>query len=389
MRKLILLLAPLALAACGGAANSDIEDPSSRNDDDVKVRYSAGDFAARAELARAELTTEVDAKRYRASGPITSRFEKSEPVIYFVGRLKKVPTDATIEVRWFLDEDPRPMLVSNIQGSDNFQFIADFRPVEATFVEGTYSARVFINETDIGGTSFAIGDPAAALSVSAEMVSKVKFSKQVTGDMKPKKPNKQFKSGTKKLYVSFDVKGAPRNAVADIHWYRGEEGFHSGEVVLQGNRRYGVHVESPSGLPDGEYKVEIYVAQQLMKTATVKIGKGGGSGPSIDDIALGLTLKGDNMPKRRLSRFKRDTTVIQCGLRFLDLPVDSVIEIQWLAMEDDGEVLLYRNRSNLSTGGSGTMGAAWEPTYELTPGSYKVAVLVNDEPLGEESFEIE
>lgn len=389
MKKLTLLLAPFFLAACGGAGNSGPKSPSSQNQDDVEVRYGAEDFAARAELARAELTTAVDAKRYRAAGPVTDQFRKSEPVIYLVGRLKKVPTDATIEVRWFLDEDPRPMLVSNIQGSDNFQFIADFRPAEAAFEEGAYSARVFINDKDIGGISFVIGDPEAASSMSADMVSGVKFSKQITGNMKPKKPSTKFKSGTKKLYVSFDVKGAPRGSVADIHWYRGEESFHSAEVVLQGNRRYGVHVESPSGLPDGEYKVEIYVAQQLIETATAKIGNGGGGGPTIDDIALGLTLKTDNMPQRRLSRFKRDTAVIQCGLRFLDLPEDSTIEIQWLVMEDGGEVLLYKNRSNLSTGGSGTMGAAWEPTHELSPGNYKVAVLVNDEPLREESFEIE
>jgi hypothetical protein len=387
MSKLILL-AVLLTTACGGARDGEISDPSDEEEEELEFKYTAADMVSRAELARAELTTAVDAKRYRAAAPITTSFDKSAPVIYFVGRLKRVPTDATIEVRWFIDSQSEPMLVSDIQGSDNFQFVADFSPLESRFEDGTYSARVFVNGTDIGGIGFSIGNPEAAMDVDM-VVSNVKFSTAVRGNMKPKRPRRQFPRGTRKLYVGFDVNGAPRGVVADISWHRGEELFHTDDVVIDGDQRYAVHVVSQSGLPEGEYTVEISVGGQLQKTAKVAVGKRRVNGPTIDDIALGLTLQGNNMPTRRMSRFKRDTSVIQCGLRFLDLPADSIIEIQWLAMEDEEEVLLYRNRSNLPTGGSGTMGAAWEPSYELSPGPYKVAVLVNDEPLGEEAFEIE
>jgi hypothetical protein len=133
--------------------------------------------------------------------------------------------------------------------------------------------------------------------------------------------------------------------------------------------------------------VYILVAQKLQASKSIIIGDKAG-GPAIDEIALGLVLKDNNMPKKTITRFKRDTSVIQCGLRFLDLPTDSVIEVQWFSVEGDGEMMLYKNRSDLPSGGSGTMGAAWELDHELDPGDYKVVVLVNDEPLGEESFEI-
>ena len=91
------------------------------------------------------------------------------------------------------------------------------------------AAETNTDEKDIGGISFVIGDPEATFS--GEVVSNVKFSTRVNARMKPKKPRKQFKKGTKKLFVSFDVEGAPRNSVADVHWYRGEESFHSDEVI--------------------------------------------------------------------------------------------------------------------------------------------------------------
>jgi hypothetical protein len=277
------------------------------------------------------------------------------------------------------------MLISDVQGSDNFQFIASFSPQDARFITGTYAARVFVNDEDIGGLDFVIGHPD---QISSEnLVRDVQLSPGLRGNMKPKRPGIKFKKGTRKLYVSFDVKGAEMNSFADIHWYRGGEEFHNSEVELTGNKRYAAHVESPGGLPSGEYKVDILIAQQLQASKTVIIGKREG-GPAVDEIALGLVLESNNMPRREMSQFRRDTSVIQCGLRFLDLPMDSVIEVQWIQVDRDGEMLLYKNRSALPSGGSGTMGAAWELDHELIPGEYKVVVVVNDEPLGEQSFEI-
>jgi hypothetical protein len=206
--------------------------------------------------------------------------------------------------------------------------------------------------------------------------------------MKPKKPKGRFPRGTRTLYVSFELKGADPDSMADVFWYRGSDAFHNSEISLSGNRRYAAHVASPSGLPNGEYRVEILRGGRILAEKTVIIGKGGG-GAAIDDVALGLTLKDNNMPKRRMKVFKRNTNVIQCGLRFVDLPSESVIELQWFLVEEDGETQVYTNRSNLPSGGSGTMGAAWEPNYELTKGDYKVVVLVNELAMNEAEFKVE
>jgi hypothetical protein len=382
MRR-ILFIITLLTAACG-STKTEVTEPT-QEEEDVEVKYTAADMIPRAVLERAELTLAVDEKRFRAAAPIQTAFNPTDKVIYFVGKLKRVPTDATIEVRWFLDRDPRPMLVSDIQGSDTFSFAASFSPEDDRFVVGTYSARVFVNDEDVGGTDFSIGNPDPT---AAALVSKIAFSTAVNDNMKPKKPAEKFKSGTQKLYVTFDVKGAEPDAVADILWFRGAETFHTSEVGLDGNRRYGAHVESPGGLPDGEYKVEIHVGSTLSATQTVLIGKKTG-GPVVDEIEFGLVLKDNNMPKRAMTVFKRDTPVIQCGFRFIDLPPSTTIEVQWMLVETDGDSLLYKNVSSLPSGGSGTMGAPWEPGYELDPGDYKVIIAVNDTPLGEASFKVE
>jgi hypothetical protein len=254
-------------------------------------------------------------------------------------------------------------------------------------LEGPYTARVFVDEREVGGVSFVVGNPDPSAG-DGPTVSNIAFSKAVTGDMKPKRPKGRFERGTRQLYVSFKIDGADVDSIAEVFWYRGDDSFHNSEILLSGNRRYAANIASPSGLPNGEYKVEIHLGGRLLATKNVIIGNGG-SGAAVDDVALGLTLKDNNMPKKRKRTFKRDTSVIQCGLRFVDLPPDSVIELQWYFVEDDGETQVYANRSNLPSGGSGTMGAAWQPNYELTKGEYKVVVLVNDLAMNEANFKVE
>ncbi len=381
----IMMFIPMLSAACGGSKNTPVNDPTA--EEEVPVEYTAEDMVPRAVLERAELTLAIDEKRYRAAAPIQTQFQPSDKVIYFVGKLKRVPTDATIEVRWMLDSDPSPMLVSDVQGSDSFQFAASFSPTEAEFYPGTYQARVFVDDRDVGGAAFVIGNPDPM--ANSLTVSNVAFSSAVSDAMKPKKPSDKFRSGTKKLYVSFDVKGTSPGAIADVVWYRGEQSFHESELEIGRNQRYGAHVDSPDGFPDGEYRAEIRVGGNTAAEKRAVIGSKTGTGPTVDAIAFGLVLKENNMPKKAMSSFRRDTSVIQCGFRFVDLPPGSVIEVQWVHCTPEGDNLLFRNVSNLDSGGTGTMGAPWQPGYELDRGNYKVVISVNSEQLGEESFTIE
>jgi len=173
-----------------------------------------------------------------------------------------------------------------------------------------------------------------------------------------------------------------------VRWSRAGEQFHSEDLTTVGDQRYSAHIESMMGLPAGDYQVQILLADAASVTRKFMIGKLL-EGTAVDTIALGLELGPDNMPVERMTAFETEATIIQCGLRFLDIEPNALIEINWLKIEEAGETLRFTNRAQFAAGGSGTMGAAWEPPHRLDPGSYKVVVLINGEPQGETGFEVE
>ncbi len=382
MRLSVLLLIVL-VAGCGGSQPPDSAETEDSVDPEVSL--TAEDFASMSNLTRSELTTEVDAKRYRSAAPPSTTFSATEPVIYMVGKLKSVPALATIEVRWFLDAVSEPILVSDIEGSKNFQFIADFRPVEGKFDRGTYTARVYVNDREVGAAPFEIYD--LEMDQHGPKITKIACSKKVNQKNKPVGKKTQFKKGTKKVFVSFNTKRMDRGTLAEVHWLRGNGTFHSQDLTVGGNRRYAAHIEADEGLPQGNYRVEILVDNRPMAYESFVIGEPS-SGPSIEKVALGLSLDDTNMPEDPRDTFDCNCGAIACGLRFMDLAPDSVIELQWYQLDGDDENLRYQNRTNLPGGGEGTMGAAWDPEYPLEAGSYKLVVLVNGEPLAEQLFEV-
>jgi hypothetical protein len=383
-----VLVSCLLLGGCGGGSRGSrpMSETGESSEEDLGVRMTADDMVSRSILTKADLTTEVDPKRYRAIAQISSEFSAAEPVIYMVGRLKNIPADSTIEVRWFIDASPEPLLISRVQGSENFQFIASFKPAGNKFQRGLYTARVYVRGSEIGAQTFSIYDK--DIESKGVRVSRVEVSTNINKKQKALQPGVYFERGAQKLFVSFYVEGVDLGVVAEVHWMRGSETFHSEDVTLTGDKCYSAHIQSNDGLPDGEYTVQILVYDNIEATKNFVIGKKS-QGPSIDEVALGLQLKADNMPAKSQTVFKRNDPVIQCGLRFLDLPAGSIIEIQWMEVDEDGETLRYTNRSTLSSGGSGTMGAAWELKYELDAGNYNAVVLVNGEIMAEQAFEIE
>ncbi len=371
--------------ACGGA-NSNSNRPQSEEAESGEIGMTAADMVPRAVVSRADLTTAVDEKRYRATAPLKTEFKPTEKMIYLVGRLKNVPTDSTIEVRWFLDISPKPLLISHIQGSDRYQFVASFQPTERKFLRGSYAARIYVNSEEVGSVPFLIRDDESSLS--GTRVSQVRISKKITRKMKARHPSTLFERGTQKLYVSFNASGVYPDTVAEVNWFRQGQVFHNEDVIMAGDHRYAAHIRSSEGLLSGEYKVEIVVDDLVKATQDFVVGENA-MGPTIDMVELGVELNSNNMPKQVLSVFNHDISVIQCGLRFQDLLPNSMVEIQWIQIEEDGESVLFVTRTNVASGGSGNLGAAWEPSHELTPGTYKVAIMVGEEILAEAPFQIE
>jgi hypothetical protein len=383
-----LALAALAaaLAGCGGGKGK-VQGASVKEADDEKAEITAGDMAPRAVLVAAELTTAVDEERYVAAADIRTEFPPEQERIFLVGKLKRLPTDAGVEVRWFRDADPRPLLVSRTRGSDTFSFAASLEPAGPAFVPGPYTARIFVDDREVGGAPFTItGTPPVDEGPKA---SDLQVSPAVGARMKPKRPATEFAAGTDRLFATFRVEGAAEGASAAVRWLRNGAAFHEERIDLEPEGRFGAELEAESGLPDGAYAVEVAVDGADGIAAQFTIGTPEG-GPRVDTLRLGLALGGDNLPERATS-FSSGDEAIRCGLRFLDLAPGSELTVQWLALAEGSEpVVMYTVKSAVPGGGSGTMGAEWaQPEGGFEPGSYKVVAAVGGAPLAELEFTVE
>ena len=375
------------LIGCGGHEHGHGRAPDSDAEEtDTEERMTAEDMIPRAVLVRAEFTREVDKKRFKATGEILKEFDPDVEVIYLVGKLKRVPTQARIEVRWFRDSCRDPILISEIHGSDSYSFTADFRPVEDEFIPGSHTARIFVDGAEVGGASFTItGEDPFATGVR---VKKPAVSTSVTRKMKPRRPAKNFKSKTEKLHVTFDIENAVPGTEVTVRWLRNGNLFNEQEIGVAPKGRFGSVIESVSGLPRGSYVVEIEVNGESKAQTSFTIGEVSDE-PSVDLLALGLALGGDSLPAAEQTVFKVGHPAIKCGLRFLDVPQEAIVEVQWIRLEEAGESTWHTTRTAVTAGGSGTMGAVWEADGSFTEGQYKVVVLINGAAVAEKEFTIE
>jgi hypothetical protein len=373
------------LCGCGGSTRrggrgGDVDEPT-----EEELRLTADDVEPRARLKRAELTLEVDERRYRAIAPARSEFEPNEHPIYFVGILKDVPTDSTIEVRWFKDSSPEPMLARDVQGSEKYEFISSLEPPGQEFVPGTYTVRVYVKGQEVGSEPFTIlGDDPFTTGTKLQ---RLKLSSKVSSGMKPKNPRQRFKKGTSRVHATFDVKNAPSGTHVTARWLRNGATFHEEELDIPSDGRFGAQIFSGTGLPEGSYQVLLEWDDGGPLKSSFTVGNSA-AGPSIDTVAIGHELGDDNMPVEEITDFSRNDEAVLLGLRFLDLEPGSVITIEWTRVEEDGDSLYHTTRTPIPNGGSGTLGAMWQPTTSFEPGEYKAVIIVGEETLAEAPFTI-
>ena len=173
-----------------------------------------------------------------------------------------------------------------------------------------------------------------------------------------------------------------------MRWLRNGSLFNEQEIGVAPKGRFGSAIESPVGLPSGNYVVEIEVNGERKAQTRFTIGEIS-DGPVVDLLALGLALGGDNLPTVEQTVFKVGHPVVKCGLRFLDVPKESIVEVQWIRLEEESESTWHTTRTAVTSGGSGTMSAVWEADGSLTEGLYKVVVLINGEAAAEKEFTVE
>lgn len=388
-RIVYLLCFSSLCAACGGtspsAATGSTTASSDMADDDVRPERLTADDVYRAELLNGEFTDEVDEKRYRAIGNVLSEVTPRQRIVYFVGKLRRVPTQAKIQVRWYHNQVAEPMVVNDVHGSDTFSFVSSFTPPGPKFIPGEYTVQVTVNDRVVGTREFRVKgvDPfSAGLQVSGLKISR-KLHRRT---MAPIQPETRFNAATR-LHASFRVKNCMSPTSLTVNWYRGGSLFSESTISVDGNGMFNANVESPDGLPNGQYTVAVEHEDMVIAETRFAVGKDS-LGPVIDAIALGKEPGRGAMPKQEVSQFRKGTGAVYLGLRFLDLEPNSEIQVDWVLLDGSAESVYHTVKSHVAAGGSGTMGAEWSPG-EIYPGSYKAVVYINQEPAAEKEFTVQ
>ncbi|MBN2803842.1 MAG: hypothetical protein JXR91_12180 [Deltaproteobacteria bacterium] len=369
----------LQLLGCGP---KDQQIETNTADDLPKVKLTADDFY-HPELIQSEFTDEVDEQRFRAIGNSLKEVNPKQKIIYFVGKLRKIPTQAQIKVLWFNNNIEEPVLTKDIYGSDTFSFISSFTPPGRKFMPGDYTVRVIVNGKEAGSDTFVIlGEDPFKKGIT---ISQFKIAKKVNKNGVPVKPAMRFKSAVN-LNATFKVSNVMSNTDLTIKWYRGDSIFNESVIHVNGNGRFSANIGSSGGLPSGAYTVEIEKDGATLEETKFAIGNAS-MGPTIDYVALGDRLGSGQMPQKNTEIFKSGTGTIFCGLRFLDLYPDSEIAIDWVMVEGNSETVYYSVNTPVPGGGSGSMSAKWDPE-QLYAGNYKAVIYINNEIATEKEFKV-
>ena len=111
--------------------------------------------------------------------------------------------------------------------------------------------------------------------------------------------------------------------------------------------------------------------------------------PVIEKAVLGTKLGKGRMPKKAMTRFKRGTGSISCGIKFFSVPDNAKIDVEWISLASGGEVPLQSTSATIGKGGVTTVGVTWNPGGKLQPGPHKAVISVNSSKIHEIAFTVE
>ncbi len=264
--------------------------------------------------------------------------------------------------------------VSGVQPAPDIA-VPDVEPVEAQPAPSPSDGRV---------VSTRVEDPRAEPKRAKEL--KTSMAVEV-GTNNAINPTTSFRRGTKRVIASFYVSGIRPGGTIRVLWYRDGNLIDEIDIESEGDKRYTDTLAKPKGL-SGDYSVEVELEGEVFAGRSFIVGADD-VGPAIDRVVLGTGVAKNGMPKREKTVFKSDAHAIGCGVRLIGLSVDSKIQLQWVALTQDGEEILHTCETEIKKGKKARAGITWEPDGDLKPGPYKAVISLGGRKIEELAFSVE
>ena len=264
--KLALPLIQAALKDVGGSGNGTTAPPASG-----------------ARVSNVRFATAID----RNGTPVSpgSRFSSGATAVYATFSFADFRKGTQLVYAWSLDGKKvvEDTIVAKSAGSgDDWLSVANnSKPLP----DGKYDLTMQVDGKEQFRGSFVIGGAASPSPTGATTWSAITFAQGLDKSNKPAKPGTQFASGIQEAYAFWDFNGTPDGAEWTRVWYLDDqEVLRESDSWSQGAKgSTWVSIYSESALPDGTYKLELYLGDTLLQNGSFAVGEGSVTAPVVTD----------------------------------------------------------------------------------------------------------
>lgn len=290
---LVLLSAIVLLSACGGDAPTQVpptplaatQAPSATEPPPAAtLAAQAAGICGPGEQPEylKEVVLAKDAKGENFTPvDVTETFEPSQATFHAIVTLKGAPANLQLGTKWYLvqasgytpnNKIDEKMVTVEQGGSRNVDFT--LKSAQATWPPGTYCVEIYADGNLALSKVFSVVGGSAPSNADANVVKQIVLAEDAQPvTFEPINPTGIFAANAPAIHMTVQIKDAPANSEFMALWYPpNQDPLKFVLPPVDGSRWLDFRLTPPpDGFPNGEYKVEIYLNDELVDTKTFSV----------------------------------------------------------------------------------------------------------------------
>lgn len=211
---------------------------------------------------------------------ITEEYSPSDTTFHAVATLEGAPANTKLRAVWYLLKasgyTPETKIDENELsvgegGSRNVDFT--LKNTQDKWPSGAYCVEVYADGTLALSKKFTVTGETTPSTAGVDVLTQVVLAEDTDpGSFKPINPTTTFKKDAAFIHAAIQIQDAPLNTIFRARWNPPNQEPLDFDLTTNGTRWLDFRLTpAPDGFPAGEYKVEIYVNDQLADTKTFTV----------------------------------------------------------------------------------------------------------------------
>lgn len=217
---------------------------------------------------------------------ITTEYDPSQSTFHAVVMLKDAPKNIKLGSAWYLVRAAG--YKSNNKIDENELDVADggTRNVDFTlngsqpnWPSGSYCVEIYAEGNLALSKNFTVTGDLTPTGATVDVIKQIVLAENTQpSTFEPVNPTEKFQHNIPFIHAAVQIENAPENTVFTARWYPPGQDPLDFQVTTDGTRWIDFQLKqtptdtpTPEGFPTGEYKVEIYVNDQLAGTKTFTV----------------------------------------------------------------------------------------------------------------------